>query len=288
MNEKHNLDKARKDDTVASPLDSVAAATAVGFAVASQALEMWFGVMSGVARASREIFESEQKPSTAQPLAEKPLVKTMAVAPEPVGKAAKEAAPAAAQAVPPAEPVMAKSEPIKAELPFVPAPDPQTTDATVTPKKKREKETARPVGIETAKIIKLAQNKAVPLPKVDRPANGEAVSPDAAKENVVAEAVPVQEVPPQRAQMLMPEDFRAPKRIDQPSQADDLKLIPGVGPKLEQVLNSLGVWTFAQVAAWQPEEVAWVEDFMGLNGRIGQDDWLGHAGALAAGIKAAS
>ena len=85
----------------------------------------------------------------------------------------------------------------------------------------------------------------------------------------------------------MPEDFRQPKAIDKPNAADDLKLIVGVGPKLEKVLNGLGVWTFEQVAAWSPEETAWVDDYLGLHGRIARDGWVAQADGRAKGMKAA-
>ena len=83
--------------------------------------------------------------------------------------------------------------------------------------------------------------------------------------------------------MVMPEDFRQPKAMDKPANPSDLKAISGVGPKLERVLNGLGIWTYAQIAAWTPEEVAWVEDYLSLTGRIGRDDWTAQAAALAVG-----
>ena len=82
---------------------------------------------------------------------------------------------------------------------------------------------------------------------------------------------------------LMPEDFIQPKKLDKPSVPDDLKMIAGVGPNLEQVLNNLGIWTFGQVAAWSPNEVAWVDDYLQFKGRIVRDDWIAQADALAAG-----
>lgn len=82
---------------------------------------------------------------------------------------------------------------------------------------------------------------------------------------------------------LMPEDFMKPAAIEKPKKPDDLKAISGIGPKLEQVLNGLGVWTFAQVAAWSPAEIAWVDDYLSFKGRIGRDDWIGQAVALSAG-----
>jgi NADH-quinone oxidoreductase subunit E len=80
---------------------------------------------------------------------------------------------------------------------------------------------------------------------------------------------------------LMPEDFKQPKAMDRPANPDDLKAISGIGPKLEQVLNGLGIWTYGQIAAWTPEEIAWVDDYLSFKGRIGRDNWLGQAAALA-------
>jgi NADH-quinone oxidoreductase subunit E len=85
---------------------------------------------------------------------------------------------------------------------------------------------------------------------------------------------------------LMPEDFRQPKAMDRPAKPSDLKAISGIGPKLEKVLNGLGVWTFAQVAAWTPEEIAWVEDYLSLKGRVGRDEWTRQAAALTLAAKA--
>ena len=84
---------------------------------------------------------------------------------------------------------------------------------------------------------------------------------------------------------LMPEDFRKPASIDKPAVPDDLKAIAGVGPKLEKVLNDLGVWTYTQVAAWTPAEVAWVDDYLGFKGRVERDGWLTQAAALTAKTK---
>ncbi|WP_421912473.1 NADH-ubiquinone dehydrogenase [Mesorhizobium sp.] len=85
---------------------------------------------------------------------------------------------------------------------------------------------------------------------------------------------------------LLPEDFRQPKSIDRPALPQDLKKISGIGPKLEKVLNGLGIWTFGQIAAWTPEEIAWVDDYLSLKGRIGRDDWTRQAAALVLAAKA--
>jgi NADH-quinone oxidoreductase subunit E len=68
-----------------------------------------------------------------------------------------------------------------------------------------------------------------------------------------------------------------------PKKVDDLKLIAGVGPKLEKLLNELGVYTFRQIAGWGPAEIKWVDDHLKFKGRIVRDKWIEQADALAAG-----
>ncbi|UUV05029.1 NADH-quinone oxidoreductase subunit E [Ruegeria sp. YS9] len=66
-------------------------------------------------------------------------------------------------------------------------------------------------------------------------------------------------------------------------KADDLKLLKGVGPKLEQTLNELGFYHYDQIAAWTPEHVAWVDARLKFKGRIERDGWIEQATKLAAG-----
>ena len=66
-----------------------------------------------------------------------------------------------------------------------------------------------------------------------------------------------------------------------PDQPDDLKRISGVGPKLEAVLNDLGVYQFAQVAKFTSDDIAWVDRHLGsFKGRIVRDDWVRQAKEL--------
>ena len=65
---------------------------------------------------------------------------------------------------------------------------------------------------------------------------------------------------------------------------DDLKRIKGVGPKLEKLLHSLGVTSYAQVAAWDDEQIDRIDAQLGtFAGRIRRDDWPAQARYLAAG-----
>ncbi len=77
-----------------------------------------------------------------------------------------------------------------------------------------------------------------------------------------------------------------PPRMAKPRKPDDLKLISGVGPKIETILNGLGIYRFAQVAGWKKAERAWVDDHLKFAGRIERDDWVRQAKALAKGGEA--
>lgn len=234
--------KARMEP--AGPTDAFAAATAVGFAMASQALELWFGVMSGVARAGQEMLERHKEEfgrPQAQPAAVKEAARGRAEAAG--GYAAKPAGRAGKTLKEPASNVVALK--------------PKAVAEAVT-------ELAKPA----------ARGKA------------QAVAPAEPRRNALKARTPAQEKPEAETPgkpVATPADLRAPNAIDRPERPDDLKQLPGVGPKLEKVLNGLGVWTYAQVAAWTLEEIAYVEDLTGLSGRISADKWLERAVALAGG-----
>ncbi|MEO9573926.1 MAG: NADH-quinone oxidoreductase subunit NuoE [Tateyamaria sp.] len=69
-------------------------------------------------------------------------------------------------------------------------------------------------------------------------------------------------------------------------KADDLKMIKGVGPKLEAVLNGLGFYHFDQIAAWTGDEVVWADqNLVGFKGRVSRDNWVSQAQALATGAE---
>jgi NADH-quinone oxidoreductase subunit E len=90
---------------------------------------------------------------------------------------------------------------------------------------------------------------------------------------------------PVRAQRSKPslDDKNRPAGIEKPAAVDDLKLISGVGPKIEGILHSLGIYTFGQIAAWKKAEREWVDGYLNFRGRIERDDWVKQAKALAKG-----
>jgi predicted flap endonuclease-1-like 5' DNA nuclease len=75
-----------------------------------------------------------------------------------------------------------------------------------------------------------------------------------------------------------PEQLTAPH-----GRADDLKRISGIGPSIEKMLNGLGIYHFRQIAAFTPENVAWVDRRLRFRGRIAREDWIGQAKALSEG-----
>lgn len=73
-----------------------------------------------------------------------------------------------------------------------------------------------------------------------------------------------------------------PLRLEKPDgKADDLKMISGVGPKLEKTLNGLGFWHFSQIAKWKKSDVAIVDNELSFKGRIERDNWIKQAKELA-------
>ena len=63
-------------------------------------------------------------------------------------------------------------------------------------------------------------------------------------------------------------------------RVDNLKEIAGIGPKLEKMLHSLGVYHFDQLAGWTPAEIEWVNSAISFRGRIERERWVEQAQQL--------
>jgi predicted flap endonuclease-1-like 5' DNA nuclease len=93
-------------------------------------------------------------------------------------------------------------------------------------------------------------------------------------------AAPVKAVPVMAA---VPEAAAKPAGLTaaRGGKADDLKIIKGIGPKLEILCHKLGFYHFDQVANWKVSEVAWVdENLEGFKGRVTRDRWQPQAKAI--------
>lgn len=226
---------------MAHPAAGAMALSALGFGLASQAVGSWFGAMSAAAEVSQRFWQPviDDLAEQAKPFAAPPA----GVSAQPRATAAG----AAGTALPKTPTKIVKRDatarPDEAIVPF-----------------ERPKAVAAGASAATARpAAALAETVDVsPLKKAD--------APDAELAGAQAAAVaPGAETP------------RQPTALARPEVPGDLKAISGVGPKLEKVLNDLGIWTYAQIAAWTPGEIAWVEDFMGFKGRIGRDGWIAQA-----------
>ncbi len=132
---------------------------------------------------------------------------------------------------------------------------------------------------ETAPAPQPATPKA---PAAEGPAAAAAPEPEPEPEP----APPEPETAPPEPALAPAREGTRPAALDGPrgGQADDLKKIKGIGPKLEKVVNGLGFYHFDQIANWTADEVGWVdENLEGFRGRVTRDDWVAQAKKLAAG-----
>lgn len=106
-----------------------------------------------------------------------------------------------------------------------------------------------------------------------------AAAPKAA-EKPKAAAKPKAEAAPAAA----PEGGTKPKALKAARKgvADDLKVIEGIGPALEKVLNDNGIFHLDQIASWGAAEVEWMDgNLKGFKGRVTRDKWVAQAKLIA-------
>ena len=138
-----------------------------------------------------------------------------------------------------------------------------------------------------------AEKAAAPAAKSSEPKPGKSIPADET-------GVTVQEAPakskakpklstdeaPATAASLMSNPAAAPMEAGKPTglkaarkgQADDLKKIEGIGPALEKLCNSMGIFHYDQIAAWGDAEIAWMDsNLKGFKGRVTRDKWVAQA-----------
>ncbi|MEI9409552.1 NADH-quinone oxidoreductase subunit E [Mesorhizobium salmacidum] len=158
---------------------------------------------------------------------------------------------------------------------------PETSPALKTPSKAKVAPATEKAASVSAPLHSAANaNKAAPeVEKVSKQRSGPTVRAEPAS----AFKAPEAKVPAAKPAKPSLEDKNRPAGIDRPAAVDDLKLISGVGPKIEGILHTLGIFTFAQVASWKKAEREWVDGYLSFQGRIDRDDWVRQAKALAKG-----
>ena len=77
------------------------------------------------------------------------------------------------------------------------------------------------------------------------------------------------------------ENNAPPPLLDSPGAPDDLKLIVGVGPVLERMLQQLGISTYRQIARWSERDIDEFDARLAeFPGRIRRDAWVTQAREL--------
>jgi predicted flap endonuclease-1-like 5' DNA nuclease len=85
--------------------------------------------------------------------------------------------------------------------------------------------------------------------------------------------------------------FEAPKSLDFETigkgsleTKDDLKLIKGIGPNIEEKLNEVGIYNYTQISNFTSKDIEDLTELIKFfPGRIERDDWVGQAYKLLNG-----
>lgn len=167
--------------------------------------------------------------------------------------------------------------------PAPPAPPPAQAPAAAAPPSNAAKpEPAAPETAPAAKSpspVKTPESPAALARAVEKAEA--AMTPEKAPSRVATAKKPQTAATPAPAKADgKPELLKKPRS----GRSDDLKLIRGIGPKLENMLNTMGVWHFDQIAAWTRAEIRWVDERLeGFKGRAERDEWVKQAKKLAKG-----
>lgn len=135
--------------------------------------------------------------------------------------------------------------------------------------------------------LKQAQEPAA-KPKSTAPVRS-APKKSAAPKATSVEAPTVKNIAPKKSAAITPAPPEAPPLTaigvaGAVGPPDSLLQIKGLGPKLNTLLEGLGITRFDQIAAWSVEDVVKVDEHLGaFKGRIERDSWIEQAGFLAKG-----
>jgi len=105
-----------------------------------------------------------------------------------------------------------------------------------------------------------------------------------APQGIASVVTPTATHPTQETAELSEEDEK-PILLSGPrnGKKDNLTRIKGIGLKIEEALNEIGIYHFDQIAAWDEENIAWADSTLGFPGRAEREQWVSQAKALAEG-----
>ena len=65
--------------------------------------------------------------------------------------------------------------------------------------------------------------------------------------------------------------------------SDNLKKIKGINSKIENDLNTLGIYHFEQISNWSTKNCDWIEEFLHFRGVAKSNQWVDQAKILTSG-----
>lgn len=127
---------------------------------------------------------------------------------------------------------------------------------------------AAPAAVMSAPVAEAPAPKAEPAPKAAPAAKAKA------EPKPKAAPAPKADPAPAPAGGSKPKALKAARK----GSADDLKVIEGIGPALEKVLNENGIFHIDQIGSWGAAEVEWMDgNLKGFKGRVTRDKWVAQA-----------
>ncbi|WP_428604225.1 hypothetical protein [Sedimenticola sp.] len=78
----------------------------------------------------------------------------------------------------------------------------------------------------------------------------------------------------EKAKPVIADDWRPTPLPGPKGEADNLKKVRGIGPKIEQTLNDLGIYHYYQIAALSKENIRWLNNHLHFPGRIEREQWV--------------
>ena len=141
------------------------------------------------------------------------------------------------------------------------------------------KKTGEPVRPADSEPVSSVPETTTPVPAPPPPAPKPIVAPPVSSEPKTAAKPAIKPAAPADAVPAPAGKPNIPAAVGEP---DNLRLIKGVGPKLNTLLNSLGVTRFDQIAEWKEAEITEVDQYLDtFSGRITRDAWIDQAKFLA-------
>ncbi len=195
-----------------------------------------------------------------------------------------------------APPVAATPKPTTAKLMEDPAPAKKTAKpkaqaplkAAATKAAPAAKTIAKPAA-KSAAPAKVAATKPAPKATVAKVAVAKAAAPKAAEPKAAVKPVVAKAAAPKpSAEKAAPAKAAKPKAATKIVIPDNLELLKGVGPKVNNMLKAMGITSFEQVANWTQADITEIDSKLGaFAGRISRDNWVEQAKLLVAGDVAA-